>query len=346
MRRHLFLLVACLTLAAGLAGRVMALDLPDAWPEAGADPGRPVRFPSLSPFTPAQVADAPPVTGVGTLFLPEPAGNARPAPAVVLLHGSSGVLAARELAYARQLARLGVAALVVDSFASRRDLATDYVDRLLAITESMLEADAYAALAWLSSRSDLDATRVALVGFSYGGLASLYAANAGVADRLARGPRRFAGHAAYYAPCIGEFADPRTTSAPVLMQAGILDETIDAERCRATAEAFRRGGSDTRLVTHEGAHHQWDGAPGADWRPSRGIRACRFRVEADGRVRDLRTRVAMTGRATRTLAAGLCADGDGYQIRADAVVPARSTAELARFLNRVLGAASPTPADG
>jgi dienelactone hydrolase len=239
MRRYLFLLVACLTLAAGLAGRAMALDLPETWPEAGADPGTPVRFPSLSPFTPAQVADAPPVTGVGTLFLPEPAANPPPAAAVVLLHGSGGVLAARELAYARQLARLGVAALVVDSFASRRDLATGYVDRLLAITESMLAADAYAALAWLSSRPDIDATRVALVGFSYGGLASLYAANAGVADRLARGPRRFAGHAAYYAPCIGEFADPRTTGAPVLMQAGTLDETIDLERCRATAEAFR-----------------------------------------------------------------------------------------------------------
>jgi dienelactone hydrolase len=322
----------------------MALDLPETWPEPGTDPGTPVRFPSLSPFTPAQVADAPPVTGVGTLFLPEPAGNARPAPAVVLLHGSSGVLAARELAYARQLARLGVAALVVDSFASRRDLATDYVDRLLAITESMLAADAYAAMAWLSSRPDIDATRVALVGSSYGGLASFYAANAGVADRLARGPRRFAGHAAYYAPCIGEFADPRTTGAPVLMQAGTLDETIDAERCRATVEAFRRGGSDTRLVIHEGAHHQWDGAPGADWRPSRGIRACRFRVEADGRARDLRSRVAMTGRATRSLALGLRPYGDGSQRPPDAWARGRTTAELARFQHRLLGAGA--PADG
>jgi dienelactone hydrolase len=346
MRRLPLLLAACLALVAALAGRAMALDLPEIWPEPGAAPGTPVRFPSLSPFTPAQAADARPTTGVGTLFMPEPARDRRPVPAVVLLHGSGGVLAARELAYARQLAGLGVAALAVDSFASRRDIATGYVDRLLAITESMLAADAYAALAWLSSRPDIDPSRVALVGFSYGGLASLYAVNAGVADRLARGPHRFAGHASYYGPCIGEFAVPRTTGAPVLMQAGALDETIDVERCRATADAFRRGGSDTRLVIHEGAYHQWDGAPGADWRPSRGIRACRFRVEADGNVRDLRTRVAMTGRATRTLALGLCTDGDGYQIRSNPAVRARSTAELARFLNRVLGPESPRPADG
>lgn len=335
-RRVVVLLAACLAVVVALAGRAMALDLPETWPEAGADPGTPVSFPSYSPFTPAQVADARPVTGVGTLFLP--VGGGRPTPAVVLLHGSGGIVAARELAYARQLAKLGVAALVVDSFASRRDFATGYVDRLLAITESMLAADAYAALDWLASRPDVDASRVALLGFSYGGLASLYAVNAGVADRLARGPLRFAGHAAYYAPCIGELADPRTTGAPVLMQAGALDETIDVERCRATTEAFRRGGSDTRLVLHEGAHHQWDGTPGADWRPSRGIRACRFRVEADGNVRDLRIRLSMTGRTTRSLALGLCTDKGGYQIRADAAVRARSTAELARFLNRVLGA--------
>ena len=257
-------------------------------------------------------------------------------PAVVLLHGSSGVLEARETAYARQLAAQGVAALVVDSFGPRRDLATGYVDRLLAITESMLAADAYAALAWLSARPEIDPARVALIGFSYGALAAVYAVNDGVARALALGPQRFAGHVAYYAPCIGEFADPRTTGAPVLLMAGGRDETFDADRCAGLVAELRAGGSDARLVVYEDAYHQWDGRAGADWRPSRGIRACRFRLEPDGTVRDLRTRLGMTGKRGRTLSLGLCTDGDGYTIRNDPAVRARSTEELARFLNQVL----------
>lgn len=341
MRRHL--LAACLTLALAHAGPAAALDLPETWPEPGEAAGVPVRFPSRSPFSPGQVRDAPATEAVGTLFLPPGATAERPPPAVVLLHGSGGIVAAREPAYARQLAGLGVAALVVDSFASRRDMATGYVDRLLAITETMLAADAYAALAWLGSRPEVDPARVALVGFSYGGLAALFAANAGVADRLASGRGRFAGHVAYYAPCIGEFEDPRTTGAPVLLLAGAGDETIDRERCDATVDQFRQGGSEARLVLYEETFHQWDGSPGADWRPSRGIRACRFRVEADGTVRDRRTRVAVTGRTSRTLALSLCTDGGGYRIRADAAVRARSNAELARFLNRALGAGTAAP---
>lgn len=343
MRRHL--LAACLILALSQAGPAAALDLPEAWPGPGDVAGEPVGFPSRSPFSPAQVEGAPATEAVGTLFLPPGSTAERPVPAVVLLHGSGGIVAAREPAYARQLAGLGVAALVVDSFASRRDMATGYVDRLLAITETMLAADAYATLAWLGARPEVDPARVAVAGFSYGGLAALFAANAGVADRLASGPGRFAGHVAYYAPCIGEFEDPRTTGAPVLLLAGAGDETFDNDRCGATVGQFRQGGSEARLVVYEDAFHQWDGTPGGDWRPSRGIRACQFRVEGDGDVRDLRTRVAMTGKAGRTLALSLCTDGDGYRIRADPAVRARSNAELARFLNRALGPVAP-PAAG
>ncbi len=309
--------------------------LPEHWPEPGNAAGVPVGFPSRSPFAPAQAADAPAVTGVGTFFAPPDATPERPVPAVVLLHGSGGVIEAREIAYARQLAAQGVAALVVDSFAPRRDLATGYVDRLLAITETMMAADAYAALAWLAARPEIDAARVALLGFSYGGLASVYAVNDGAARLLAQGPQRFAGHVAYYAPCIREFADPRTTGAPVLLMSGGRDETFDALRCAGLAAELRAGGSDTRLVVYEEAYHQWDGRPGADWRPSRGIRHCRFRLDADGTVRDLRTRLAMTGRTSRTLSLALCTDSRGYTIRSDPEVRVRSTAELTRFLNRV-----------
>ena len=96
--------------------------LPERWPEPGSGFGTAIQFPSRSPFTPAQAAEAQPVMGLGSYFLPEAASAGRPIPAVVLLQGSGGVLETRERAHARQLVGLGVAALIVDNFAARRDL--------------------------------------------------------------------------------------------------------------------------------------------------------------------------------------------------------------------------------
>ena len=72
----------------------------------------------------------------------------------------------------------------------------------------MIAADAYAALAWLGARPGIDMARVALIGFSYGGLAAVHAVNEGVARALAQGPERFAGHVAYYAPASASSPTP------------------------------------------------------------------------------------------------------------------------------------------
>ena len=162
-------------------------------------------------------------------------------PAVVLVHGAAGVQDARDLTYGRQLAAMGVAALSVDAFASRRDRASSFVERLIEITEAMLLADAYSALHYLAARPDIDARHIALVGFSYGGMVTLYAAQALVAERYAPDGLRFAGHAAFYAPCIARFDDKRATGAPVLMLMGGKDELVDKKRCAEVAQRSARG---------------------------------------------------------------------------------------------------------
>jgi dienelactone hydrolase len=99
----------------------------------------------------------------------------RSVPTVVLLHGSGGVLSTRELTYAPQLAKMGVAALVVDVFGARRDRGTEFIERLLNITETMMVADAYSGLWFLAGRPEIDPHRVVLIGFSYGAMATTFA---------------------------------------------------------------------------------------------------------------------------------------------------------------------------
>ena len=315
--------------------------LPLVWPPADADAGIAVREVSLASATPFTLddagdpRDAPPAELRATLLLPQEASAANPVPAVVFLHGAAGVLSSRGPAYARQLAQMGVAGVVVDSFGSRRELGTSFIDRLLNITEAAILADAYATLAWLDGLPEVDGERVALMGFSYGGMATLY----GVQEQVARtflpqGPR-FAGHVAFYAPCIASFEETATTGAPVLMLAGDGDAIVDPQRCAETEAALEAGGSTVTRITYEGAYHQWDGNRAGPRPIGRNLAPCRFVVEADGDVVDGRSGLPMTGPFLRKIILGLCSDSDGYLIGRDDAVRARAVADVARFLNGV-----------
>lgn len=302
-----------------------------------------VSFPSSSPFTPAAVmrSNLPPSTAIGTLYLPPSGAPEERFPAVVLLHGAAGLIAERGAVYGRQLAARGIAVLAVDTFGARRDRATTFLARVLNITETMFVADAYAALRYLASRPDIDAHRVVLVGFSWGGMATMYAMYAQLADRLAPPGLRFAGHVAFYAPCIVRFAENRTTSAPLLILYGGKDELIRPDRCAEAAAELRAGGSEVRVIVYPEAVHQWDGGL-PRMLIGRNLSACRFRVERDGTVRDERTWLPMTGRFLRKLILGLCVANRPYPIGRDDAVRARSDADLAAFLAQVF-AAEPRP---
>lgn len=331
--RHLIAALALLAVShAAVAADLGALTQP--WPNGeGLPQGREVTWQSTSPFTPQEALwrTAPETTALGTLHPARRAPGAPPPPAVVLLHGSSGVLWPRERTYAAQFAAMGITALVVDAFAARRDRGTSFTERLLNITESMLLADAYAGLRFLIAAGEADPRRVALIGFSYGAMAAMYGLNAAAARAFAPEGERFAAHAAFYGPCIARFEEPRTTGAPLLMLYGTADELIDPARCAEKAASFRAGGSTVEMIAYEGAAHQWDGGRGP-FRIGRLMNGCDIKLERDGAVRDMNSGLAMAGRTSRLLILGLCVENKPYLINADAAVRARSNADLGRFL--------------
>ncbi len=321
-----------------LARNGRAGPLAEPWPEPGADAVAPVTvgFPSASPFIPRDIGseDAAPTAAIAYFFAPPGTHPDHKVPAVIMLHGSGGVLQAREMTYGPQLARLGVAVLVIDSFAARRERATAFIDRLVEITETMVLADAYAGLAWLANRPEIDSRHVALTGFSYGGMSAMYALQAQIAERLAPDGLRFAGHVAFYGPCIARFEDKRTTGAPLLMLYGGADELIDPERCDQVAGDLRDGGSPVDIRVYPEAVHQWDG--GFQRRLiGRQLAACRIWVERDGTVRDAPLWLPMSTPFWRKLALGLCTAGRPYPIGRDDAVRAQSNHDFGAFLEQV-----------
>jgi dienelactone hydrolase len=334
MRRAL--LLVCLLLL--WIRPAMSFHIVDPWPDP--DTVRDFReeavtFPSSDPFAPRNIGRAPTRAVRGLLFLPASATPNHKVPAVVMLHGSAGMIYDRAK-YGPQLASMGIAVLLVETYDSRRDLATDFIGRVLNITETMFVADAYAGLAYLATRPEVDAHRVVLAGFSYGGMATQYAMYAQIADALAPDGLRFVGHVSYYAPCIARFVDHRTTGAPLLMLYGADDELIRPERCEKTANELRLGGSHVDIVAYPGAVHQWDG--GMERRLiGRQLAGCHFRVERDGTVRDENTLLPMSGPFLRKIILGLCTSGRPYPIGRDDAVRAKSNRDFGRFLSRVFG---------
>ena len=337
-----------------MAAAVNWARLVEPWPDPAslADiPGIPVSWPSSSPFAPDDIGggpeDAPPTTAIGRLYLPPGLHAARSVPAVVLLHGSGGILGSRELTYAPQLARMGVAALVVDSFGARRDRGTEYLDRILNITEMMILADAYSGLAFLAARPEIDPHRIVLTGFSYGAMSTMYGLYAQVADKLmppqSNGERlRFAGHVAFYGPCIARFDESRTTGAPLLMLIGGKDELVNQRRCAEVAGDLRRGGSQVDTIVYPDAVHQWDGAF-APRLIGRNLAGCSLQVERDGTISDENTGLAMSGPFRRKIILGLCTLGArAYPIARDDRVRAQAAADYGRFLAAIF-AAAPRP---
>lgn len=319
----------------------------DPWPAVGDAAGRIVAVPSHSPFVPSEIGpDAPATPARVTYYPPAGADATRKAPAVVLLHGAAGIDEHREPTYARQLAAMGIGAAVVDVFGARRDIATSFTDRVIRITETMALADAYATLAWLKARPEIDGSRVAVWGFSYGAMASIVATNAAIADRFAAlyrlGDTRFAAHVAFYGPCIIGFEEPRTTGAPVLMAWGDRDAIMDPADCQTTAATLRQGGSRVQTIVYPGAVHQWDGSrPGP--RPiGRLLNDCDFQVERDLTVRDGNLGLAMGGSFTRKLILANCVGSEGYLIGRDDAVRARSDRDVAAFLSAAFGLAEPS----
>jgi dienelactone hydrolase len=329
--RSLTAIVAALASSLALAGPAVAeLATSGDWPSATIAAER-VAIPSRSPFGLSDAAAAEP-TEADVVFYPAVgASAAAPAPAVVLLHGAGGVSDGREGRYAEEFAAQGVSVAVIDVFGARDG--GGFVERLINTTEAMALADAFATLDWLAARPDIDDKRIALIGFSYGGMSSVYAAYAQVV--AAYGPSvPFAAHVAFYGPCIARFDEPATTGAPVLMLWGDQDEIMDADACEATAGDLRAGGSRVEIARYD-APHRWDGAR-RTWRAPRHIADCRLTVGSDGTVRDENSFLTMTGRASRAAILALCSNSDGYLIGPDEAVRRLSNARLAAFLNPIL----------
>ena len=196
---------------------------------------------------------ADPIVISGDLQFPPGAG---PFPAVVLAHGCGGVGNA-ESGWAPALREWGYATFIVDSLSGRglREVCTSAA----VLTGTQRIPDAYGALRILATHPRIDASRVALMGFSHGGILTMGASTTWAKEAFAPSGRpAFRAFLAFYPYCNTVYPERDRISGPVRIHAGELDDWTPAAPCVRLAQQLKASGQDAVATVYAGAHHSFD----------------------------------------------------------------------------------------
>ncbi len=196
---------------------------------------------------------------VGHLFLPQGSGKV---PVVLLMHGSGGIYNAMLGYWPKLLNAQGIAVFSLDRFGPWGVKST--TDDQSQVPFAADVADAFAALRLLASHPRIDAQRIAIMGFSRGGIASWRTAVERIiaAQQLPDG-LRFAAHIQLYsAGCSGIFrliVKPGIFSkAPELWIHGDADDYTPIGACRDYSKRISEAGTPVEFMSLPGVYHKFD----------------------------------------------------------------------------------------
>lgn len=234
-----------------------------------------------------------PVALIAKLQLP--ASTTEPIPAVILLHGSDGPGSAVTWNWAKVLNRMGIATMRIDSYSGRgfEEIFTDQ-GRLGEFNNIV---DTFEAVSILARDPRIDSDRIAVMGFSRGGIAALYSAMTRFQELHGAERPKLAAHVAFYPPC--NFALERELevgAAPILVLHGEADTWNPIGPCRNYVERLRAKGYNAELAAYPKAHHAFDhpGSPSYNIKDdAQTSRSCK-RQEQDGRLLNAATQQLFT----------------------------------------------------
>jgi dienelactone hydrolase len=205
-------------------------------------------------------------------------------PVVVLQHGSGGMGANVEM-WSRQFNAMGVSTFALDGFTGRGLTEVSTNQALLGRLNFIL--DTYRALDILANHPRVDPQRIALMGFSRGGQAALYASLKRFHQMWNKSGIEFAAYIAFYPDCATTFvSDTEVADRPIRLFGGTADDYDPIALCKPYVERLRAAGRDVELTEYPGAPHSFDNPLGA--RPaaaspkSQSVRNCTIREEPVG----------------------------------------------------------------
>jgi len=271
-------------------------------------------------------ANARPVTIAGEFRAAQGVG-ARPV--VILIHGSGGVGGSID-AWARILNAIGISTFAIDGFTGRGIVQTATDQSRLGRLNLIL--DAYRALAIVAKNPRVDPSRIALMGFSRGGEATLFAGVERFNHLWNRSGVTFAAYLPFYPNCATTFEqDSVFTGGPIHIFAGTADDYNPPARCEPLIARVSAAGHPIAITLYQGASHTFDNPLGANpavvAKGAETARHCDIVEGPTGTLVDAATQQAFTYTAA-------CVEHDPH-LGADPVATAAARTEVAAILRTV-----------
>jgi dienelactone hydrolase len=201
--------------------------------------------------------DGKPVTLAGYLLLPKAAPDVKQ-PAVILIHGSGGLGSSTgsNAEWQRELTNAGFAVFALDNFAGRGIVSTVADQSQLGRYNAIV--DAYRALEVLAKHRNIDATKIAVMGFSRGGQSSTYPNLERFWKSYGSPDLQFAAHINVYSNCGWSLKDDDKVLKPMLFLHGSADDWALPASCREYSARLANTGTNIRFVEYPDAHHAFD----------------------------------------------------------------------------------------
>jgi len=194
-----------------------------------------------------------PTTIAGVLRVAQGSGRL---PLVVLVPGSGGINASADV-WDRQFESMGISTFMMDSFAGRGIVSTVVDQSQLGRLNMIL--DLYRSLTALAAHPRVDPNRIAVMGFSRGGQATLYASLKRFHKMWNPGGVDPAVYIALYPPCITTYiGDTDVSDHPIRMFHGISDDYVEIRPCRGYFARLKATASDIQMTEFPDTWHAYD----------------------------------------------------------------------------------------
>jgi dienelactone hydrolase len=194
-----------------------------------------------------------PVTIAGVLRIAQGMGRL---PLVIFIQGSAGFESNIDL-WDRQFQEMGISTFALDGFAARGISRTTVDQSQLGMLNEIL--DLYRALAVLGVHPRVDPTRIAVMGFSRGGIVALYSSLRRFQKTWNTSGVEPAAYMPFYPACIATYIDDTNVSdRPIRIFQGELDDFTQIAPCRAYAGRLQAAGKNAIIVGYPDTWHDFD----------------------------------------------------------------------------------------
>mgnify|MGYP001256871970 CR=1 FL=1 len=217
-------------------------------------------------------------------------------PVVVLMHGSGGI-GPNVPYWVRELNGIGISTFVIDGMSGRGLAGVGTNQAILGRLNFIV--DIYRGLEVLAKHPRVDPERIALMGFSRGGQAALYASVERFHKLWNKSGIGFAAYIPFYPDCATTYTgDTDVVARPIRIFHGTPDNYNPVASCKSFLGRLKAAGRDATLTEYPNAPHGFDNpvgpVPAIAAKDNQSVRECTIKEVEPGNLVNEATKARFT----------------------------------------------------